>query len=347
MPTRLNKYISESGICSRREADRFIEQGSVLVNGKKAKIGDQVSAKDRVIVNGNLIEPREDEDIVYIVFNKPPGVVSTTEPGVKGNIIRAIKHSVRLFPIGGLDKELQGLIMLTSDGELVNRLLRGGNAFEKEYVVMVDKPLSEQFIDSMREGMALGSSTQTEPCEVRKETPYIFRITLRQELNHQLQRMCEQFGYEITQAERIRVMNIPLKGIGIGEWRELKEKEMQTLLAAAESAPSSSSRRRPTARPQDAWSARPPRNAGAGSAAPTPRPGRKAPTTTSPTPEGSPPRRAAAKPASQGPARAEGKPVRKTTRPGGPGAAGRPAAPAKGRPSSRGTRGASRGGKRG
>ena len=320
MPTRLNKYISDSGICSRREADRYIEQGSVLVNGKKAQVGDQVTARDRVLVNGNLLEARAEEDLVYIVFNKPPGVVSTTETGVRDNIIRAVKHSVRLFPVGGLDKELQGLIMLTSDGELVNRLLRAGNAFEKEYVVMVDKPLTELFLQALRDGVALSDNTHTEPAAVSKETPYIFRTTLQRELNHQLERVCAHFGYAITQAERIRVLNIPLKGIGIGEWRELKDKEAQALLALADAAPTARARvrRRPAARPQEARPAGPPR-----------------------------PNKAAST-SSARPTSATEKKARPTAaRPSGAGKAGRPAASPKGRPSGRGTRGAGRGGKRG
>jgi len=145
MATRLNKYISESGVCSRREADRHIEQGNVLVNGKRASIGDQVTSKDRVVVNGIAIEPRAEEDAVYIAYNKPPGIVTTTDTAIKDNIIRAIKHSVRIFPIGRLDKESQGLILLTSNGDIVNKILRAGNKHEKEYIVMVDKPLTDQF----------------------------------------------------------------------------------------------------------------------------------------------------------------------------------------------------------
>ncbi|GAA3928954.1 23S rRNA pseudouridine(2604) synthase RluF [Hymenobacter algoricola] len=227
--TRLNKYISESGVCSRREADKFIAEGNVFVNGKRAKIGDQVSSKDRVIVNGAHIEPRAPEDAIYIAFNKPPGITSTTETSVKDNIIRYIKHSERIFPIGRLDKDSQGLILLTSDGDIVNKILRAGNKHEKEYIVMVDKPIKDDFIEGMRGGVSI-MGIMTQKCEVKKETNYIFRITLIQGMNRQIRKMCEAFGYEVVQLERIRVMNITLKGIGVGDWRELTEKELAGIM---------------------------------------------------------------------------------------------------------------------
>ncbi|GAA3995589.1 hypothetical protein GCM10022408_02650 [Hymenobacter fastidiosus] len=231
--TRLNKYISESGVCSRREADKFIAEGNVFVNGKRAKIGDQVSPKDRVIVNGAHIEPRAEEDAIYIAFNKPPGITSTTETSVKGNIIRYIKHSERIFPIGRLDKDSQGLILLTSNGDIVNKILRAGNKHEKEYIVMVDKPINEHFIEGMRGGVSI-MGIMTQKCEVQKETTFIFRITLIQGMNRQIRKMCEAFGYEVVQLERIRVMNITLKGLGVGDWRELTEKELADILQMTE-----------------------------------------------------------------------------------------------------------------
>ncbi|KAA9339298.1 23S rRNA pseudouridine(2604) synthase RluF [Hymenobacter busanensis] len=242
MSTRLNKYISESGICSRREADRFIEQGVVFINGKRAHIGDQVTSKDRVVVNGNRIEPRAEEDAIYIAFNKPPGITTTTERGVKDNIIRYIKHSERIFPIGRLDKDSQGLILLTSNGDIVNKILRAGNEHEKEYIVMVDKPITEAFLEGMRQGVPM-LGTITKKCEVQKETNYIFRITLIQGLNRQIRRMAEYFGYEVVQLERIRVMNITLKGLGVGDWRELTEKELSDIFAALETSSGTASRR--------------------------------------------------------------------------------------------------------
>ncbi|RYU82858.1 23S rRNA pseudouridine(2604) synthase RluF [Hymenobacter persicinus] len=227
--TRLNKYISESGVCSRREADKFIAEGNVFVNGKRAKIGDQVSRKDKVVVNGQHIEPRAPEDAIYIAFNKPPGITSTTETSVKDNIIRYIKHSERIFPIGRLDKDSQGLILLTSDGDIVNKILRAGNKHEKEYIVMVDKPIRDEFIEGMSNGVSI-MGIMTQKCEVKKETNYIFRITLIQGMNRQIRKMCEAFGYEVVQLERIRVMNITLKGLGVGDWRELTEKELAGIM---------------------------------------------------------------------------------------------------------------------
>ncbi|TGE08422.1 23S rRNA pseudouridine(2604) synthase RluF [Hymenobacter fodinae] len=266
MATRLNKYISESGICSRREADRHIEQGNVFVNGKRATIGDQVTSKDRVVVNGNLIEPRAEEDAVYIAYNKPPGIITTTDTGIKDNIIRAIKHSVRIFPIGRLDKDSQGLILLTSNGDIVNKILRAGNNHEKEYIVMVDKPINEQFIEAMANGVPLGG-VMTKPCKVTKETPYIFRIILVQGLNRQIRRMCEYFGYEVVQLERIRVMNINVKGLGVGEWRELKEKELKVLFEmikdSAGTDDGSGSRRRKRPSTAEFWTERPSRKSSA------------------------------------------------------------------------------------
>ena len=262
MTTRLNKYISESGFCSRREADKFIEQGNVFVNGKRAKIGVQVGSKDQVVVNGHAIEPRAEEDAVYIAFNKPPGVTSTTERGVKGNIIDYIKHSVRIFPIGRLDKESQGLILLTSNGDIVNKILRAGNRHEKEYIVMVDKPLTDQFIEAMANGVSI-LGVMTQKCEVKKETNYIFRITLIQGMNRQIRRMCEAFGYEVVQLERIRVMNISIKSLGVGEWRELTEKELKVLFEMIEHSSSTDDgsvpRRRKTVSTAEQWADRPSR----------------------------------------------------------------------------------------
>ncbi|MBG8555960.1 23S rRNA pseudouridine(2604) synthase RluF [Hymenobacter guriensis] len=257
---RLNKYISESGVCSRREADRHIEQGNVLVNGKRAAIGDQVTSKDRVVVNGIAIEPRAEEDAIYIAYNKPPGIVTTTDTSIRDNIIRAIKHSVRIFPVGRLDKESQGLILLTSNGDIVNKILRAGNQHEKEYVVMVDKPLRDDFIEAMANGVPI-LGVMTQKCKVVKETPYIFRITLIQGMNRQIRRMCEHFGYEVVQLERIRVMNISIKGLGLNEWRELTEKELKVLFEMLENSSSaddgSTPRRRKSVSTATQWADRP------------------------------------------------------------------------------------------
>ncbi len=222
---RLNKFISESGICSRREADRFIELGQVTINGRRATIGDQVNTGDRVSVNGRGLEPRKAADHVYLAFNKPVGVTSTTEEGTEGNIVDYVNHSTRIFPIGRLDKDSQGLIFLTSDGDIVNKILRADNKHEKEYLVTVNKPITEQFVTSMSSGVpVLGGMTRR--CFVKMETPFIFRIVLIQGLNRQIRRMCEHFGYQVTKLERIRIMNIALKGIPLGEWREFTPEEL-------------------------------------------------------------------------------------------------------------------------
>jgi len=226
---RLNKFISESGICSRREADAFIERGLVTINKRKAGIGDQVQVGDRVVVNGMALEPRKGEDIIFIALNKPVGIVSTTED-VKDNIIRFVNHSARIFPIGRLDKDSQGLIFLTNNGDLVNKILRAGNNHEKEYVVTVNKPLSQSIITSMSNGVPM-LGVMTKKCKIALITPTTFRIILVQGLNRQIRRMCEHFGYEVIKLERVRIMNISLKGLPIGDWRDLTENEMKTIYA--------------------------------------------------------------------------------------------------------------------
>ena len=226
---RLNKFISESGICSRREADAFIERGLVTINKRRAGIGDQVQVGDRVVVNGMALEPRKGEDIIFIALNKPVGIVSTTED-VKDNIIRFVNHSARIFPIGRLDKDSQGLIFLTNNGDLVNKILRAGNNHEKEYVVTVNKPLTQSIITSMSNGVPM-LGVMTKKCKIELITPTTFRITLIQGLNRQIRRMCEHFGYEVIKLERIRIMNINLKGLPVGDWRDLTESEMKTIYA--------------------------------------------------------------------------------------------------------------------
>lgn len=230
---RLNKYISESGICSRREADRFIEQGQVFINGKRAGIGDQVFAGDLVKVNGQVIEAREADSLVFIVLNKPVGIVSTTEAGEKDNIVDFVNHSTRVFPIGRLDKDSQGLIFLTNHGDLVNKILRAGNDHEKEYLVTVDKPVTDEFVRGMAAGVPILGAV-TKKCKVKKEAPFVFRITLVQGLNRQIRRMCEHFGFEVTKLERIRIMNVSLKGLPVGEWRDLTDDELIELFKLIE-----------------------------------------------------------------------------------------------------------------
>lgn len=236
---RINKYISESGICSRREADRYVEQGNVFINGKRAKIGDQVTAGDLVKVNGQLIEPQDAEDFIFIALNKPVGIVSTTESTERSNIVDFVNHSSRIFPIGRLDKDSQGLIFLTSKGDLVNKILRAGNQHEKEYLVTVNKPLTDEAIEGMSSGVPMLGVT-TKKCKISKETPNIFRVTLVQGLNRQIRRMCEHYNYEVTKLERVRIMNVSLKGLAVGEWRDLSDKELTTLLKACEGSSSES-----------------------------------------------------------------------------------------------------------
>jgi len=222
--TRLNKYISESGLCSRRAADRYIEMGQVFINGRKAKVGDKVFFGDLVSVNGNNIEPKQAENSILLAYNKPVGITSTTESNVKGNIVAHVNHSERVFPIGRLDKDSQGLIFLTNNGDLVNKILRAGNNHEKEYVVTVNKPITDQFIEGMGKGVPV-LGVMTKKCKVVKESTNVFKITLIQGLNRQIRRMCEYFGYEVTKLERTRIMNITLKGLPVGDWRELTEEE--------------------------------------------------------------------------------------------------------------------------
>ena len=225
---RLNKFISESGLCSRREADKFIERGLVFINKRKATIGDQVKAGDKVRVNGHDLEPREEEDIVFIAFNKPVGVTSTTEESVRDNIVQFVNHPTRIFPIGRLDKDSQGLIFLTNNGDIINKILRAGNQHEKEYVVTVNKPLTPEMIAAMSKGVPI-LGVNTKKCKVVQEATTVFRITLIQGLNRQIRRMCEYFGYEVVKLERVRIMNIELKGLPIGEWRDLSESEMEII----------------------------------------------------------------------------------------------------------------------
>ncbi|PHQ83689.1 MAG: 23S rRNA pseudouridine(2604) synthase RluF [Thalassobium sp.] len=264
---RLNKYISESGICSRRDADRFIEQGSVFINGRRATIGDQVGAGDEVKVNGQLIEPREEDQLVFIALNKPVGIVSTTESTEVNNIVDFVAHSVRIFPIGRLDKDSQGLIFLTSNGDLVNKILRAGNNHEKEYLVTVNRPITDDFIDGMSAGVPI-LGTKTKKCKVVKEAANVFRITLVQGLNRQIRRMCEFFDYDVIKLERVSIMNVTLKGLPVGEWRDLTEKELAVLFKAIESSsseapnPNAAKRKSPRAMPSAPSDVKPKRVAG-------------------------------------------------------------------------------------
>ncbi|AYF34856.1 23S rRNA pseudouridine(2604) synthase RluF [Vreelandella alkaliphila] len=253
--TRINKYISESGLCSRREADRYVEQGNVWINGRRATTGDQVVPGDRVKVNGQEIEPQEEEDLVLIALNKPVGIVSTTESSEKDNIVEFVKHGTRIFPIGRLDKDSQGLIFLTNNGDLVNKILRANNNHEKEYVVTVNKPITDEFVAGMQKGVPILGQV-TKKCKVTKSSTFVFTITLVQGLNRQIRRMCEYFGYEVTQLVRTRIMNVSLQGLALGDWRDLTPKEIDTIVALTE---------RSEAVPDKSQTARPDYNSGAGS----------------------------------------------------------------------------------
>lgn len=224
---RINKYLSEVGFCSRREADKLIEQKRVKINGKVPELGTKIFPKDRVEVNGQLISTPE-EDHVYIAFNKPVGIVCTTDTkSEKDNIIDFIGHPKRIFPIGRLDKPSEGLIFLTSDGDIVNKILRAGNEHEKEYVVKVNQPISEKFIQKMSKGVPI-LGTVTQPCTVVQVNKLEFKIILTQGLNRQIRRMCEFLGYEVLRLKRVRIMNVHLD-VKEGMWRDLTENEMKAI----------------------------------------------------------------------------------------------------------------------
>lgn len=235
MLKRLNKYISDSGFCSRREADALIEKGSVEVNGNVPELGTKIGLDDRVTVNGKLIEPvaQDKTDRVYLAYNKPVGITCTTERKIYGNIIDAISFPTRIFPIGRLDKPSEGLILLTSDGDIVNKILRAENAHEKHYRVVVSKAVSDEFIQQMSSGVPI-LDTVTKPCELRRTGKFAFDIVLTQGLNRQIRRMCEYLGYEVTRLTRKRIMHINLAGIKPGEYRHLTETEMTDMNKALE-----------------------------------------------------------------------------------------------------------------
>lgn len=230
---RLNNYISSTGMCSRREADKLIQQKKVLINGKIAQIGQAVEPNDVVKVNGRKIMPKKQH--VYIALNKPVGITCTTERHIKDNIIDYINYPERIFPVGRLDKPSEGLIILTSDGTIVNKILRSENNHEKEYVVTVDRNITDKFITDMQNGVRIFNPVNnkyviTNKCKVTKVNNKTFKIILSQGLNRQIRRMCEVFGYNVTKLQRIRIMNLTVKGIATGKWRKLTDKEVQSLI---------------------------------------------------------------------------------------------------------------------
>ncbi len=223
---RINKFISDSGYCSRREADKLIENGRVTVNGQKAVIGTKVFPYEKVYVDNKLIG--EKESPVYIALNKPVGITCTTETTVKGNIVDFVGYPKRIFHIGRLDKDSQGLIFLTNDGDIVNKILRAGNNHEKEYIVTVDKTITNDFISKMSNGVKI-LGTVTKKCKVIKEGSHVFRIILTQGLNRQIRRMTETLGYTVVKLERVRIMNVTLENLPIGKWRYLTENELKDI----------------------------------------------------------------------------------------------------------------------
>ncbi|MBL4939663.1 MAG: 23S rRNA pseudouridine(2604) synthase RluF [Lutibacter sp.] len=222
----LNKFISSTGICSRREAEKFIVEGRVTINGKTTKLGNRVFDGDVVKVNGQLLKSKP--KTLYIAFNKPIGIVCTTDSKERKNIVKYINHPERLFPIGRLDKPSQGLIFLTNDGDIVNKILRAGNNHEKEYIVTVDKKITPDFITKMGNGIPI-LGTVTKKCTVEKINDFSFKIILTQGLNRQIRRMCEYLEYEVSKLSRTRIMNVNLENLKIGDWRELSSTEMQLI----------------------------------------------------------------------------------------------------------------------
>lgn len=227
MGTRINKYLSEIGYCSRRAADKLLEEGRITINGKRAPLGEKVKEGDVVAVNGRVVSPRRAKH-VYIALNKPRGIVCTTDRRVeKDNIIDFIGHPQRIFPIGRLDKPSEGLILLTSDGDIVNKILRARNNHEKEYLVQINKPITKDFLRRMRNGLPI-LGTVTRKCVVEQIGPDMFRIILTQGLNRQIRRMCEYLDYRVKRLKRIRIMNIELD-LPVGQWRDLSNRELKEL----------------------------------------------------------------------------------------------------------------------
>ena len=224
---RLNKYISETGLCSRREADARIEAGRVTINGVVATLGSQVAAGDVVCVDGKPVGGAERH--VYIALNKPVGITSTIESHVAGNLLEVVKYPQRIFPIGRLDKDSEGLLLLTNNGDIVNEILRSENEHEKEYLVTVDRPVTEIFLNGMASGVRI-LGTVTKPCKVRRVAAATFRIVLTQGLNRQIRRMCSFFGYKVQRLQRVRIINLELGDLKPGQWRQLQPDEVRGLL---------------------------------------------------------------------------------------------------------------------
>ncbi|MCL6570830.1 MAG: pseudouridine synthase [Bacillus sp. (in: Bacteria)] len=225
---RINKFISESGKASRRGADKLVSEGCVTINGKLAVIGSQVEPGDDVRISGSPVIV--ENNYVYLALNKPTGITSTTERHIKGNIIDFINHPLRIFHIGRLDKDSEGLILLTNDGDIVNEILRAEHKHEKEYIVTVDKPITAEFLKKMAAGVEI-LNTKTLPCKITQLSKFVFRIILTQGLNRQIRRMCSTLGYEAIGLKRTRIMNIQLGDLAIGKWRDLTKNERNQLFS--------------------------------------------------------------------------------------------------------------------
>ena len=227
----VNKFISSTGFCSRRAADKLLDEGRVMINGVLAKKGNRVGAGDRVTVDGNPIETQT--ELVYLLLNKPVGITCTTDLKDQDNIIDFINYPTRIFPVGRLDKPSQGLIIMTNDGDIVNKILRAGNAHEKEYIVTVTKPITNQFIKAMSNGVPI-LGTMTKKCTVKKINAHNFSIILTEGMNRQIRRMCEYFDYKVSRLKRTRIMHLRLQGIANGKWRHLTEAELKQLKQAVQ-----------------------------------------------------------------------------------------------------------------
>ncbi|WP_025782895.1 23S rRNA pseudouridine(2604) synthase RluF [Sporosarcina sp. D27] len=223
---RINKFLSEVGITSRRGADKWIEAGRVVINGKTAELGSKVEDGDLVEVDGKPVSV--EEQLVYLMLNKPVGITSTTERHVKGNVVDFVNHPLRIFHIGRLDKDSDGLLLLTNDGDIVNEILREEHGHEKEYIVTVDRPITDQFMREMEQGVPI-LDTVTKPCKVRKLGSRKFNITLTQGLNRQIRRMCTALGYNVVSLRRMRIMNLTLGNLPVGQWRDLTDSERKDL----------------------------------------------------------------------------------------------------------------------
>ena len=223
---RINKYISETGVCSRREADQWIAAGRITINGIAATLGSQVAEGDAVYIDGQPIGQKKSR--IYIALNKPVGITCTSEPHIKDNIVDFVGHTERIFPIGRLDKDSEGLILLTNNGDIVNEILRVENAHEKEYRVTVDRPITDAFLNGMASGVSI-LGVRTKPCVVKRINPRCFSIILTQGLNRQIRRMCAVFDYRVRRLQRVRIMHIQLGSLKIGQWRNLSDHELKDL----------------------------------------------------------------------------------------------------------------------